>query len=171
MPIEAPIIVTQEPSPTNVTDGSRTVVDDQVISTEERPALDVLTGEKRPSIALRRLQQRMGVSQSQTSLPLRSETPTGDVYENGKKKHRWSSLDVSQLGFSYVPDSSIRAHFDRPRTSIREAFDRSQLHLHHMGEKIEEKLQWNERVRHYTWNFFSMTMATGGIANVLHTGE
>lgn len=32
------------------------------------------------------------------------------------------------------------------------------------------ELQWRERIRHYTWNFFAMTMATGGIANVLYTG-
>ncbi|KAI4113984.1 MAG: hypothetical protein LQ345_005146 [Seirophora villosa] len=32
-----------------------------------------------------------------------------------------------------------------------------------------ERLQWNERLKHYTWSFFTMTMATGGIANVLYT--
>ncbi|KAL8790783.1 MAG: hypothetical protein Q9213_000407 [Squamulea squamosa] len=33
-----------------------------------------------------------------------------------------------------------------------------------------ERLHWRERIRHYTWTFFTMTMATGGIANVLYTG-
>ncbi|KAL8679140.1 MAG: hypothetical protein Q9224_007058, partial [Gallowayella concinna] len=32
-----------------------------------------------------------------------------------------------------------------------------------------ERLHWRERIRHYTWTFFTMTMATGGIANVLYT--
>jgi hypothetical protein len=32
------------------------------------------------------------------------------------------------------------------------------------------KLSWRERVRHFTWTWFCMTMATGGIANVLYTG-
>lgn len=32
------------------------------------------------------------------------------------------------------------------------------------------KLNWKERIRHYTWTFFAMTMATGGIANVLYAG-
>jgi len=27
------------------------------------------------------------------------------------------------------------------------------------------------RIRHFTWTWFTMTMATGGIANVLYTGE
>lgn len=30
---------------------------------------------------------------------------------------------------------------------------------------------WKKRIRHFTWTFFTMTMATGGIANVLHTGS
>lgn len=34
-----------------------------------------------------------------------------------------------------------------------------------------ERLHWRERIRHFTWTFFTMTMATGGIANVLYTGE
>ncbi|KAL9577198.1 MAG: hypothetical protein Q9212_006522 [Teloschistes hypoglaucus] len=33
-----------------------------------------------------------------------------------------------------------------------------------------EKLHWRERIRHYTWTFFTMTMATGGIANVIFNG-
>ncbi|KAL8635618.1 MAG: hypothetical protein Q9228_006906, partial [Teloschistes exilis] len=42
--------------------------------------------------------------------------------------------------------------------------------LLHAVAKIDlslEKLHWRERIRHYTWTFFTMTMATGGIANVL----
>ncbi len=34
---------------------------------------------------------------------------------------------------------------------------------------IGEKLQWKERIRHFTWTFFRITMATGGIANVIFT--
>ncbi|KAL9614892.1 MAG: hypothetical protein Q9167_000634 [Letrouitia subvulpina] len=34
-----------------------------------------------------------------------------------------------------------------------------------------EALHWRERIRHFTWTFFTMTMATGGIANVLYTEQ
>lgn len=31
-------------------------------------------------------------------------------------------------------------------------------------------LSWRERVRHFTWAYFTLTMATGGIANALYAG-
>lgn len=32
-------------------------------------------------------------------------------------------------------------------------------------------LSWRERIRHFTWAYFTLTMATGGIANVLYAGQ
>lgn len=32
-------------------------------------------------------------------------------------------------------------------------------------------LSWKERIRHFTWAYFTLTMATGGIANALYAGE
>ena len=39
-----------------------------------------------------------------------------------------------------------------------------------LGERLLESLHWRERIRHFTWTFFTMTMATGGIANVIYEG-
>lgn len=33
-----------------------------------------------------------------------------------------------------------------------------------------KNLPWKQRLRHVTWAWFTLTMATGGIANVLNTG-
>lgn len=40
-----------------------------------------------------------------------------------------------------------------------------------LAHSILDKLHWRERIRHYTWTFFTMTMATGGISNVLYNGK
>lgn len=37
-------------------------------------------------------------------------------------------------------------------------------------EARKENLSFRERIRHFTWTWFTMTMATGGIANVLYSG-
>ena len=39
------------------------------------------------------------------------------------------------------------------------------------AHSVLDKLHWRERIRHYTWTFFTATMATGGISNVLYTGK
>ena len=39
-----------------------------------------------------------------------------------------------------------------------------------LAHSILDELQWRERARHFTWTFFTMTMATGGISNVLYNG-
>jgi hypothetical protein len=32
------------------------------------------------------------------------------------------------------------------------------------------RLSWRKRIRHVTWAYFTLTMATGGLANVLYEG-
>lgn len=40
-----------------------------------------------------------------------------------------------------------------------------------LDKGIAGGLEWKERIRHYTWTFFTITMATGGIANVIYSGD
>jgi hypothetical protein len=37
-----------------------------------------------------------------------------------------------------------------------------------LEQRLPPKLGFKHRMRHFTWTWFTMTMATGGIANVLY---
>jgi hypothetical protein len=39
----------------------------------------------------------------------------------------------------------------------------------HVEEEIPKSLTWKQRLRHFTWSFFTLSMATGGIANVIYS--
>lgn len=39
------------------------------------------------------------------------------------------------------------------------------------SEPPPANLSWKKRIRHFTWAYFTLTMATGGIANVLYTSN
>jgi len=37
-------------------------------------------------------------------------------------------------------------------------------------DTLPSRLSWRKRIRHVTWAYFTLTMATGGLANVLYEG-
>ena len=45
-----------------------------------------------------------------------------------------------------------------------------QADLCRLPEDWPNAMNWKQRIKHFTWAYFTLTMATGGIANVLHTG-
>ena len=40
----------------------------------------------------------------------------------------------------------------------------------HAKTVADHPISWRHRIKHFTWTYFTLTMATGGIANVLYTG-
>jgi hypothetical protein len=64
-------------------------------------------------------------------------------------------------------------HAVRPQVNRQISFARSLLEIFSTPRAEKEegkdpaKLPIRERIRHFTWTWFTMTMATGGIANVL----
>ena len=59
-------------------------------------------------------------------------------------------------------------HMEFPLSAL---FGAQELNLSVPLPPVSGTLRWRDRIQHFTWNFFSMTMATGGIANVLFTGN
>lgn len=91
-------------------------------------------------------------------------TPTIEI-------HRPSTGDIERNDHALGTLSNNSSHHRLPHTH-HGIFGRASANVSviSFSERLLEKLQWRERIRHYTWTFFTMTMATGGIANVLYTG-
>lgn len=69
------------------------------------------------------------------------------------------------------------------KVSSRATENTANLDFHHCKERdgssltreptnaSASTLSWKKRIRHVTWAYFTLTMATGGLANVLYEGE
>ena len=91
-------------------------------------------------------------------------TPTVEDYERHATNSTPEEHDQND-GSSCDPHTHIPSPY--PGRSTKHPHNLSSLNV---GYLIGEKLQWKERIRHFTWTFFTMTMATGGIANVIYNG-
>ena len=91
-------------------------------------------------------------------------TPTLEDYE---RRAAHSARDM--LGQACkLPSNSHNPSPGSPSGIFGKHHNLSSLSVSH---RIVEKLQWRERIRHFTWTFFTITMATGGVANVIYTGK
>ena len=92
-------------------------------------------------------------------------TPTGEDLENHFTSRK-TRLKRAQNGGATSPKEEQNSFFYMRPASARSHLSISMMAL---SEKLDEKIEWKQRIRHFTWNFFSMNMATGGVANVLHS--
>ncbi len=61
-------------------------------------------------------------------------------------------------------------HTPRQRITPSEG-DEILIKAEDQDEETPKHLSWSQRMQHVTWAYFTLTMATGGIANVLHLGN
>lgn len=93
-------------------------------------------------------------------------TPTVEDYE----KHE-EQFDPSGASNGALSNNSSRYRLPHSPNGILGHNSANASIASSLAERLFEKLEWRERLRHYTWTFFTMTMATGGIANVLYEGK
>lgn len=80
-----------------------------------------------------------------------------------------------QTGVPPTPNGARTPNGATTPNSLHQRLPHGRHHLNlsssSLAHSILDKLHWRERIRHYTWTYYTMTMATGGIANVLYTGK
>jgi hypothetical protein len=60
---------------------------------------------------------------------------------------------------------------ERPKLKHRPWSNSSFSRIKHDAVEHVHELHFKERIRHFTWTWFTMTMATGGVANLLYQGQ
>ena len=94
--------------------------------------------------------------------------------QDGYRTPTAEDYPVQNGGFT-TPNSARTPDGATTPSSLHHRLPHGRHHLNQssssLAHSILDKLHWRERIRHYTWTFYTITMATGGIANVLYTGK
>ena len=97
-------------------------------------------------------------------------TPTIEDIEKDARQRPAFPFEENANG-SYMPDSGSVAL--SPTTEVNAPAEKQPQQPSAPPERSEQpttSLSWKQRLQHLTWAYFTLTMATGGIANVLYTG-
>ena len=119
-----------------------------------RRSASLIAMEGQPSIAHRRFQTDKAVS----------ETVSETVSAISNSAHYKPCAGINSM----LP---FHIDLEHPQISVRETCASSLSQIEYTDEKPERRIGWSHRVRHYSWIFFQTSMATGGVASVLNTGE
>lgn len=116
-------------------------------------------------------------------MPVASLLPTQKTVDTNNRYHEPMSRDQQNAQGPLGSGSQARRYGGldsrtdtRPRVHSHPVERDAPISLDHVqmiqvgGDELPV-LGWKERVRHFTWTWFTLTMATGGIANVIHNGQ
>lgn len=120
----------------------------------------------------------MSDSTFEPNLVSRNRVPHADGYrtptieDDDHPLNLWRSRQSQQMpsrdhSYLQLQNSNMKEQFDR----LRKLGGHSANHDTEPDRKDDhdkQHLPWRRRLKHTTWAYFTMTMATGGIANVLH---
>lgn len=129
----------------------------------------------------------MTMDLSQHSVPRHMRTPGEEGYRTPTledAEHDLSTDQISTLAYPPTPQALRRVHTSalesiqgpsprRGRESLKQRMgfqDAGAINAKECENPSDLNLSWKQRIRHFTWAFFTLTMATGGIANALYAG-
>lgn len=84
-------------------------------------------------------------------------------------KSRPPSIEDAERGISLYAHDTVGGASHNPACPRKGTSEKKGSQGAH--EPSPGRLSWRSRIRHFTWAHFTLTMATGGIANVLDNGE
>lgn len=90
----------------------------------------------------------------------------GDRPNSAVREVHTSALEAAlQRATSRVTDATTNKEYNNCR-------DQDGLSLtRRVTDTPPSRLSWKKRIRHVTWAYFTLTMATGGLANVFYEGK
>lgn len=121
------------------------------------------------------------------AVPRHMRSPGDDGYRTPTIEDAERTLEI--LGVADSPGSNAReVHTSALEAALQRVSSRATEHTAHKeynrckdrdGSSLTQRatnssastLSWRKRIRHVTWAYFTLTMATGGLANVLYAGE
>lgn len=121
------------------------------------------------------------------AVPRHMRSPGDDGYRTPTIEDAERTLEI--LGAADSPSSNAReVHTSALEATLQRVSSRATEHTAHKeynrskdrdGSSLTQRvthssastLSWRKRIRHVTWAYFTLTMATGGLANVLYAGE
>ena len=119
--------------------------------------------------------------------PRHLRTPGDDGYRTPTIEDAETALSIHDAGIDPYPsmrirhvhtsaleslqDPALRPTGDVDKRRLDEAAQGSRFLRRTSSDSTIRNLTWKQRIRHVTWASFTLTMATGGIANALHAGK
>jgi hypothetical protein len=123
------------------------------------------------TVSMQRFHQRESVGNNNDSRISVAGSSTANLQDQMMWR-RASATSASRTDFEALPPASRQASSAKSEEKWDEKASNEQKEdvIDRTGDDCiaTEKLAIRERIRHFTWTWFTMTMATGGIANVLY---
>lgn len=121
---------------------------------------------------------------TEIDLPRHMRSPGEDGYRTPTIEDAEQALSVlshegnSEIYVREAHSSALEAALQRASTrgTVKtekpkdDSYKHNGLGLFGLKRTVSGDISWKKRIRHVTWAYFTLTMATGGLANVLYQG-